>query len=276
MQRLSRSLRLFPSKSSPTEAATPPSADEGIPATESQASNAIPYGEGSGTPMPGVASNPIASGDSASLEEQPYQQVDMAAFAAEINDHHHKCEISLNSGLMHAIEAGRLLIRAKDVCPHGTWGHWLDRHFAGSRRTAQLYIKVARDYPNLGVNAQRVADLNLRSAVARLAKPDQRTGSQRGNRGQVQELIDAERSRPEFEDCQARIASLQRELSEAQARCRKLQSDIDEAQHELDVDIQNCRQRQLELSEAQKFDQKGTTSAEPSLADQRGCDGDDA
>jgi hypothetical protein len=89
-----------------------------------------------------------------------------------INDEHRRCEAAIVSGLEHALQAGRLLIEAKALCPHGAWLPWLADHFEGSERTTQAYMRVAERYPELtGPNPQHVADLSLRGALAALAEP---------------------------------------------------------------------------------------------------------
>ena len=45
----------------------------------------------------------------------------LPALAAAINAEHRQAETALNDGLRHALEAGRLLLEAKKLCPHGTW-----------------------------------------------------------------------------------------------------------------------------------------------------------
>ena len=41
---------------------------------------------------------------------------DLAVLAESINGHHLACEAAMNSGLQHALEAGRLLLEAKGHC----------------------------------------------------------------------------------------------------------------------------------------------------------------
>lgn len=93
----------------------------------------------------------------------------LAGLAEQINAHHRECEAAMNAGLRHALEAGKLLTEAKRLCPHGTWQPWLEENFEGSIRTAQAYMRVAREYPKLDGKAQRVALLTLRGAVAAVA-----------------------------------------------------------------------------------------------------------
>ena len=89
----------------------------------------------------------------------------LPALAQEIGEQVCKAEQAWSDAVGHAIRAGELLIAAKRRVPHGGWGQWVKANFPGSERTAQNYMRLAR-------NPQRVADLpSIRDAVARLTAP---------------------------------------------------------------------------------------------------------
>jgi ParB-like chromosome segregation protein Spo0J len=94
----------------------------------------------------------------------------LPALAERINAEHAQCEAGFRAGLDHAIEAGRLLIEAKALCGHGGWLAWLAENCAVSQRTAQAYMRLARNQTALS-NTQRVADLPMREALALLSAP---------------------------------------------------------------------------------------------------------
>jgi hypothetical protein len=95
----------------------------------------------------------------------------LTTLAKCINEHHRQAEAAIRSGLEHALEAGRLLIEAKDQCQHGKWGSWLADNFEGSQRTARAYMQVAKRWPEIEAKRQRVADLSFRDAARMLAGP---------------------------------------------------------------------------------------------------------
>jgi hypothetical protein len=68
-----------------------------------------------------------------------------------------------------AIEAGHLLIEAKEAIGHGQWLPWL-KQTGLSERTATGYMRLAR----LGIKSATVADLGLRTTLTRLAKRRER------------------------------------------------------------------------------------------------------
>lgn len=97
---------------------------------------------------------------------------ELMTLAEQINTEHRACDKALRTGLNHAVRAGELLVEAKDQVEHGRWGQWLADNFEGSARTAQAYMKVAREIPNLdGAKAQRVADLSFREVLNELSAP---------------------------------------------------------------------------------------------------------
>lgn len=84
--------------------------------------------------------------------------------ADQANEYHRRAETAAKSAIEYATEAGKLLIEAKQQVRHGEWMPWLKANVAFSERTAQGYMRVAR-------NTKRVADLPLREALKTLAEP---------------------------------------------------------------------------------------------------------
>jgi len=84
----------------------------------------------------------------------------------QINEHHSFAKKLLGSGLEHARIAGELLIEAKEDIPHGLWGKWITDNCRFSRRTAQSYMRISRNW-----NPQHVADLSMRGAIKMLQAP---------------------------------------------------------------------------------------------------------
>src|SRR5262249_20101615 len=73
------------------------------------------------------------------------------------------------------ITAGELLIEGRAQVPHGQWLSWLREHCAISERTAQLYMRVAKNRAEIEANiSEGTADLTLSEAAAMLALSDVR------------------------------------------------------------------------------------------------------
>lgn len=96
---------------------------------------------------------------------------DLRALADEINAAHVACERAVREGLALAAEVGRLLLQAKGQVPHGGWAEWRRTHCRFAERTAQAYMRVAKQWDRLGKTATGVADLSFRGALALLAEP---------------------------------------------------------------------------------------------------------
>jgi hypothetical protein len=89
--------------------------------------------------------------------------------AARIRAEHEGATAAMKRGCEHAINAGRLLIEAKNMCKHGEWLPWLAAHCGIPDRTARLYMRLARHAPELEAKSATVADLSIRRAIEALA-----------------------------------------------------------------------------------------------------------
>ena len=100
--------------------------------------------------------------------------VDLLDLAGQINREHVQAEQSARTALTHALKAGELLLTAKAQVGHGAWLDWLRDNCKVSGRTAQAYMRLARELPKLDDSkAQRVADMPLRQALAALTEKDE-------------------------------------------------------------------------------------------------------
>lgn len=96
----------------------------------------------------------------------------LTELAEAANESHQRCEQAARTAVEHAIRAGEALAAAKAAVPHGGWSDWLKTNIRFSQRSAQLYMKVAREVPKLtGAKAQRVAHLGLSEVSQMLATP---------------------------------------------------------------------------------------------------------
>lgn len=93
----------------------------------------------------------------------------VADLAARILTEHRAVSTALKESVRHAIAAGELLIEAKNQVPHGGWLPWLQEHCTMSERTAQLYMRVAKNRTEIENQIRNdVADLSLNEAAAML------------------------------------------------------------------------------------------------------------
>jgi hypothetical protein len=88
--------------------------------------------------------------------------------AARIRAEHEATAVAMQRGVEHAMAAGDLLIEAKAQLKHGQWLPWLAEHCAMSERSAQLYMRIAKNRKAIEANTQQFADLNLNQVAALL------------------------------------------------------------------------------------------------------------
>jgi hypothetical protein len=81
----------------------------------------------------------------------------MADLIKRINGAHEEVRHSLRRTGECAIKAGLLLLDAKKFARHGSFTEWIAAHCSFSDRTAQLYMQLARKFPN----PQSIADFSL-------------------------------------------------------------------------------------------------------------------
>jgi hypothetical protein len=93
----------------------------------------------------------------------------LADLAARIKAEHEAVSTALKDSIRHAIRAGSLLVEAKEQLKHGQWLPWLRDHCTISERTAQLYMRCAKNREAIEDQIRNgVADLSLNEAAAML------------------------------------------------------------------------------------------------------------
>ena len=63
---------------------------------------------------------------------------------SRIIEHHTKAQAAAKTAIAHALEAGKLLAKAKEDCTHGNWRPFLES-LEISPRTAQRYMRLAKN-----------------------------------------------------------------------------------------------------------------------------------
>jgi hypothetical protein len=67
-----------------------------------------------------------------------------------------------DAGREHYRQVGEMLLEAKDQVPHGGWGGWLSKNFELNPRTAQQYMRMARDIRS-GASYSSIRDMTGQS-----------------------------------------------------------------------------------------------------------------
>jgi len=116
---------------------------------------------------------------------------DLDVLASRINSEHDEVVKAVRHGADHAIRAGKLLLAAKIAVRHGDWSEWLATNCRVSERSAQLYMQLAREFP------QGLAGVSLTAAIKLLEplkSPEEKMPPgprQRGKRNPIAEAIKA-------------------------------------------------------------------------------------
>jgi hypothetical protein len=142
--------------------------------------------------------------------------VTLPDLAGRIEAEHQAAIGASRTALEHAVRCGELLIQAKADVGHGGWIEWLEDNCTVRPRTAQVYMKLARELPKLPEEkAQRVAFLTVREAVHTISQSTARIAALPApQQDQVLELADTNGERLVVAHHQvARSASLEATFS---------------------------------------------------------------
>jgi len=77
----------------------------------------------------------------------PAPSSDLTVLATQINAEHAEVIKHVQQGADHAIRAGRFLLDARIEVPSGHFEEWVGANCRFSVRSAQLYMQLAREYP---------------------------------------------------------------------------------------------------------------------------------
>ena len=148
---------------------------------------------------------------------------------------------------------GRCLTEAKQSLPHGEWLPWLNERVELSERTAQKFMKLAREWSN----PNTLADLGASKALMLLALPD----SERERFAEDYNVIDmsarqmeqAIRERKEAQEAAARAEAEAKTAEEARAKMEEdmklLNARLSGAQEDREQAAQAAARLEAELEE---------------------------
>lgn len=82
----------------------------------------------------------------------------------QINENHRLAQTAAGEAVERGVLTGDLLAQWKELLPHGRFESFVETHFDGSLRTAQLYMQAAKRLGELS-NAQRIALLKKERSI---------------------------------------------------------------------------------------------------------------
>lgn len=92
-------------------------------------------------------------------------QEKLSELARKANEAHLAAQSAAATAVEQALESGRALLEAKDLCRHRTWLKWLAEHFRGGRGTAQAYMRAAKRWHLLVAKVPNATQLPLRHVL---------------------------------------------------------------------------------------------------------------
>jgi hypothetical protein len=123
-------------------------------------------------------SNEVTVHDKSGVE----REARLTRLAEVANEAHDNMVTAARRAVAHALEAGKALLEAKDLCTKGTWTVWLTERFSGDASTARGYMRLATYLPQVKSDRESIRDLNYTEAL-RLVKGFKRVDGRANNGG---------------------------------------------------------------------------------------------
>lgn len=148
---------------------------------------------------------------------------------------------------------GRCLMEAKEQLPHGEWLPWLSEQVGYSEKTAQNFMRLAREFSN----PQALADLGATKALALLALPAEEREQfvaehnvvDMTSRQLQQAIRERDEARAAAEQAKADRASAEAARAKMEEDMRLANASMVSAQEERDRADENVRRLEAELEE---------------------------
>ena len=149
---------------------------------------------------------------------------------------------------MSMVEIGKRLLEAKQCLPHGAWGEWLKNEVDFSERTAQNFMRIAKEY----TNPQLIADIgnSASKAIMLLSMPEEEREEFVGEAHEIngEEKTVAEMTNKELQEV---LKELEAERKEKEQLKKQLDLFEDEAQRkQLDLFEDEAQRKQDEAVDA--------------------------
>ncbi len=170
---------------------------------------------------------------------------------------------------------GRCLIEAKGMLPHGEWKAWLEERVEFSQRTAQNFMRLAREFSN----PQALADLGATKALVLLALPPEEREQFVAEHNvvdmtsrQLEQAIkerdeakakaeQAEAGRKAAEEDRDKLAEQMEALNGALRAARDCRESAEEEAHRLEQELEELRNRPVEVAVETVVDQEAIRKA---------------
>lgn len=172
---------------------------------------------------------------------------------------------------MSMVEIGKRLLEAKQCLPHGTWGAWLKDEVEFSERTAQNFMRIAKEYRN----PQLISDIgnSASKAIMLLSMPVEEREEFVGEAHEIngEEKTVAEMTTKELQEV---LKELEAERKEKEQLKKQLDLFEDEAQRKqdeaVDAAYSHGEEQIKRLSELKEQAEAAAREAEKKVAELQG------
>lgn len=172
---------------------------------------------------------------------------------------------------MSMVEIGKRLLEAKQCLPHGAWGEWLKNEVDFSERTAQNFMRIAKEY----TNPQLIADIgnSASKAIMLLSMPEEEREEFVGEAHEIngEEKTVAEMTNKELQEV---LKELEAERKEKEKLKKQLDLFENEAQRKQDEAVDAAYSQGEEqikrLSELKEQAEAAAREAEKKVAELQG------
>jgi hypothetical protein len=115
---------------------------------------------------------------------------ELNALAAKVRSSLRAAQVAACNALHAALDAGDALVAAQERVPAGEWTQWLRRNCFLSKRTALLYMQLARHRDKIAARIEEIPDLSLRAARLLIMKRTVRKAEESGEEAGAPVAID--------------------------------------------------------------------------------------
>ena len=164
------------------------------------------------------------------------------------------------------LDIGRRLIEAKEQLTHGEWLPWLNEQVEFSERTAQNFMRLAREW----TNPQTLADLGISKALTMLALPAEEREEFAANHDvasmsarELEKVIrERDAAQDKVEDLEADMEDLREDLERARSKAHTADQEMRDYANQvarLERELKDLKNRPVEV--AVEVDQKAIDNA---------------
>jgi hypothetical protein len=154
--------------------------------------------------------------------------------AGQIREAHEACLTATRSSVEHAYRVGELLTEVKTAVGHGSYAPWLRANCPFSARTAQVYMRIVKAFPNASAAADYGTIEKAVKAVARRREID--NGANEGQAPSTaipESTTDPQTNDEPLADVADECSRIWHQFEQARERLTKAQQARDETRHEL-------------------------------------------